>query len=62
MHHGAYDQMMPTYAKLAAYISAHGLRQGQVSWEHYITDPGASVRSEIITHVYIMLEDPGIVQ
>jgi len=62
VHHGAYDQMMPTYAKLAAYISAHGLRQGQVSWEHYITDPGASARSEIITHVYIMLEDTGIVQ
>jgi len=62
VHHGAYEQMKPTYAKLAAYISAHGFRQGQVSWEHYITDPGAHVRSEIITHVYIMLEDPGIVQ
>ena len=62
VHHGAYDQMMPTYAKLAAYISAHGLRQGQVSWEHYVTDPASSTQTEIITHVYIMLEDPGIVQ
>ncbi len=42
VHHGAYDQMMPTYAKLAAYISAHGLQQGLVSWEHYISDPGST--------------------
>jgi effector-binding domain-containing protein len=59
VHHGAYDQMMPTYAKLAAYISAHGLRQGQVSWEHYVTDPGSTAQTDAITHVYIMLENPG---
>jgi effector-binding domain-containing protein len=59
IHHGAYDQLMPTYAKLAAYISAHGLRQGEVSWEHYISDPGATTTMDRITHVYIMLENPG---
>lgn len=59
VHHGASDQMMPTYTKLAAYISAHGLRQGQVSWEHYITDPATSSQADMITHVYIMLEAPG---
>ena len=62
VHHGAYDQMMPTYTKLAAYVSAHGLRQGQVSWEHYITDPASSTQTDVITHVYIMLEAPGIAQ
>ena len=62
VHHGAFDQMMPTYTKLAAYISAHGLRQGSVSWEHYITDPASSTQTDIITHVYIMLEAPGIAQ
>ena len=62
VHHGAYDQMMPTYTKLAAYISAHGLRQGQVSWEHYIIDPASSTQTDVITHVYIMLEAPGIAQ
>jgi len=56
VHRGPYDQMMPTYTKLAAYISAHGLRQGQVSWEHYITDPGSVAQADIITHVYIMLD------
>jgi len=60
VHHGAYDQMMPTYAKLAAYISAHGLRQGTVSWEHYISDPGRTESSDMITYVYIMLEDHAV--
>ena len=59
IHHGAYDQMMPTYTKLAAYMSAHGLRQGQISWEHYISDPGNTAAEDMITYVYIMLENPG---
>lgn len=55
VHHGAYDQMIPTYEKLAAYMSAHGLSQGQVSWEHYISDPGTTAPQDMITRVYIML-------
>jgi effector-binding domain-containing protein len=60
VHHGGYDQMMPTYSKLAAYMSAHGLRQGQVSWEHYISDPGSTEQADRVTLVYIMLEDGDI--
>ena len=59
VHHGAYDQMMPTYEKLAAYMSAHGLSQGAVSWEHYISDPGTTAPPDMITRVYIMLEADG---
>jgi effector-binding domain-containing protein len=55
LHHGGYDQMMPTYEKLAAYMSAHGLDQGEVSWEHYVTDPGTTATADLITHIYIML-------
>jgi effector-binding domain-containing protein len=55
VHHGAYDQMMPSYEKLAAYMSAHGLSQGTVSWEHYISDPGSTTNQEMITYIYIML-------
>jgi effector-binding domain-containing protein len=58
VHHGAYDELMPTYRKLAAYMSAHGLRQGKVSWEHYITDPAETDPSEMVTYVYIMLDEP----
>lgn len=59
VHHGAYDQMTATYTKLTAYMSAHGLRQGQISWEHYISDPGNTAPGDLITHVYIMLDNPG---
>lgn len=60
VHHGAYDQMMPTYEKLAAYMSAHNYSSGQVSWEHYISDPAVTSPQDMITHVYIMLEQPGL--
>lgn len=56
VHHGGYDEMMPTYEKLAAYMSAHGLETGEVSWEHYISDPAKTAPQEMLTHVYIMLE------
>lgn len=57
VHHGSYDQMMPTYEKLAAYMSAHGLSQGKVSWEHFVSDPSITAQQDLITHIYIMLED-----
>ena len=62
IHHGAIDQMMPTYEKLAAYMSAHGLNHGSVSWEHYITDPANTGIEDMITHIYIMLDQSGLDQ
>jgi len=59
VHRGAYDQMMATYEKLSAYLSAHGMSQGRVSWEHYISDPASTSQTDRVTHVYIMLELPG---
>ena len=58
VHRGGYDQMMPTYEKLAAYLSAHGLSQGEVSWEHYISDPASTAPADRLTYVYIMLGSP----
>jgi effector-binding domain-containing protein len=57
VHHGGYDQLMPVYEKLAAYMSAHGLSQGKVSWEHYISKSGNNLEKGMITHIYIMLEE-----
>jgi effector-binding domain-containing protein len=62
VHHGAYDKMMPTYEKLDAYMSAHGLSHGKVSWEHYITDPAETAPRDMVTHIYIMLETPAFDQ
>ncbi len=58
IHRGPYDQMMPTYEKLAAYMKAHGLREGAVSWEQYISDPGQTSSADLITHIYFLIE-PG---
>jgi hypothetical protein len=38
-------------------MSAHGLSQGTVSWEHYISDPQTTAQQDMVTHIYIMLED-----
>ncbi len=57
IHVGRLDQVMPTYEKLAAYMSAHGLSEGRVSWEHYVTDPASTEAAETITHIYIMLDE-----
>jgi effector-binding domain-containing protein len=56
VHRGLYDQMSPSYEKLAAYMAAHGLKEGRVSWEHYISDPGQTPAGEIITHIYFLIE------
>ena len=59
VHYGGYD-MTPTYSKLEAYTSAHGMRQGLVSWEHYISDPALTEQADRVTLVYIMLDDGDI--
>jgi hypothetical protein len=37
-------------------MAAHGLKEGRVSWEHYISDPGQTPAGEIITHIYFLIE------
>jgi effector-binding domain-containing protein len=55
IHRGPYDLMSPSYEKLAAYMAIHGLEEGRVSWEHYISDPGQTPAEEIITHIYFLI-------
>jgi effector-binding domain-containing protein len=57
VHHGAYNRMPASYAKLAAYMAAHGLKEGRVSWEQYISNPGETESGEAITHIYFLIED-----
>jgi effector-binding domain-containing protein len=56
IHRGSYDKMRPAYEKLAAYMSANGLREGPVSWEHYLSDPGEVSEENLITNIYFLLE------
>jgi len=56
IHRGPYDQMRPTYEKLSAYMTANGLREGPVSWEQYISDPGDTDEENLVTHIYFLIE------
>jgi len=55
VHRGPYAQMAPSYVKLAAYMAAHGLSEGRVSWEHYISDPGETPEDELLTYIYFQI-------
>ncbi|MDZ4731237.1 MAG: GyrI-like domain-containing protein [Xanthomonadales bacterium] len=57
IHRGGYDQMMPTYEKISAYMGAHGLEGMGVSWEQYISDPGNTPTDDLITHIYFLLKN-----
>ena len=45
-----------TYARIAAWIAAHGLQATGTSWEHYLSVTGETPAEERITQVYVQLE------
>jgi effector-binding domain-containing protein len=55
VHQGPYETMMPSYEKLAAYMSVHGLKEGPVSWEHHISDSSQIPGEVSITHIYFQI-------
>lgn len=57
VHRGAYENLPRSYEKLAAWMAAHGYRQGRVSWEQYISDPGRTPVDERVTHIYFLLDE-----
>jgi effector-binding domain-containing protein len=57
VHRGPYDDMAPSYEKLAAYMAVHGLAEGDVSWEQYISDPGETAAVDLVTHIYFRVAD-----
>lgn len=57
VHRGPYDDMTPSYEKLAAYMAVHGLAEGDVSWEQYISDPGETAPGDLVTHIYFQVAD-----
>lgn len=56
VHQGPYERMAPAYEQLAAWLAAHGMDEGAVSWEQYITDPAATPEEQLITHVYTLID------
>ena len=56
VHRGAHDRMGPTYEKLAAWMAVNGIEEGSVSWEQYISDPGETPDTDLITHIFFAIE------
>lgn len=50
-HIGPYDQMVPTYEALAAWLEAHGFAADGDPWEVYLSDPAHVPASESRTEV-----------
>lgn len=57
VHVGSYAETATSYEMLAAWMAANGWREGQVLWEHYISDPGETPEAEIVTHIYFQVDD-----
>jgi effector-binding domain-containing protein len=55
VHKGPYEQMGSSYEQLTAFMAVNGLQEGRVSWEHYISNPGQTVPSELVTHIYFLI-------
>jgi len=37
-------------------MAAHGLGEGRVSWEQYISDPAKTPPREAVTHIYFLID------
>ena len=57
IHHGPYESMAPSYEKLAAYMAVHGLVEGKISWEHYISDPIETDPGQLLTYIYFLVDE-----
>ena len=57
LHRGPYEKIAPVYAKIAIWLAVHGLREGGVSWEQYLSDPLVTPAEERETRVRVLLAE-----
>jgi effector-binding domain-containing protein len=55
-HKGPYNTIAPSYDRIRAYIKANGLKEKPVAWEEYVSDPGETADSELLTNVYVAID------
>lgn len=49
---GPYSAMPTTYAKLHAFMAARGYEAAGAPWDEYVSDPGNTPESDLITNIY----------
>jgi effector-binding domain-containing protein len=55
VHRGPYSTAGASYALLQAWLAAHGLQAGPLSWEVYVDDPALVPEQELRTEIYYQL-------
>jgi effector-binding domain-containing protein len=56
-HKGSYTTLKSTYDRIHAYTKENKLTEGSVSWEEYVNDPGETPEADLLTNVYVALQD-----
>jgi len=52
-HRGAYRDLTLTYEKLHAYAAANGHEAAGPTWDEYVSDPGSTPETDLLTNIYM---------
>ena len=52
VHQGPYTGLEAVHDQVEAYVAAHGLETTERSWSEWVSDPGSTAESDLITHLY----------
>lgn len=55
-HKGPYNSMVPSYERIHAYTKENKLKEKDVAWEEYVSDPGETAEAELLTNIYVGVE------
>jgi effector-binding domain-containing protein len=56
-HVGGYSGLGRTHDKIAAYLAARGLERNGDAWESYVSDPGRTDESGLLTYIYYPIRE-----
>jgi effector-binding domain-containing protein len=55
-HKGPYNSLAPSYERMHAYAKENGLTEKSIAWEEYVSDPGETQESDLLTNIYLAVE------
>ena len=53
VHKGSYHGLAATWAKTIAFMKTAGYEPAGPAWDEFVSDPGNTLESELITHIYV---------
>lgn len=55
-HKGPYNMVSPAYERIHGYTKDNSLKEKPTAWEEYVSDPGETQDSDLLTNVYVAIE------